>query len=72
MARTQVAEAKAAELESFDTVLVKEHQLSPSKRSAKGKEKEPAQGQSNDDAMDQVTGTPWRWPSSDLMTCVRH
>lgn len=36
----KVAEAKAAELESFDTVLVKEHQLSPSKRLAnKGKQK---------------------------------
>ncbi len=58
----QVAEAKAAELESFDTVLVKEHQLSPSKRLAnKGKQKADeasspaAQDQSSD--ADELAGT---------------
>jgi hypothetical protein len=58
----QVAEAKAAELESFDTVLVKEHQLSPSKRLAnKGKQKADdasspaAQDQSSSDA-DELAG----------------
>lgn len=37
----RLAEQKAAELENFDNTLVKEHQLSPSKRGkAKGKEKD--------------------------------
>ncbi|ELR24658.1 DNA mismatch repair protein msh2, putative [Acanthamoeba castellanii str. Neff] len=62
----KVAEAKAAELESFDTVLVKEHQLSPSKRLAnKGKQKADeasspaAQDQSSSDA-DELAGVAER------------